>query len=91
MKKLTLGVRLCLDEVMEMIGKVMLGRVRGLMYSVKRWKPWVNEEWVKVLHSLLVLNTLTRVLFALWFALDSEATWVLSLFWNMVETPILLK
>lgn len=68
-KELTLkfveGVNM--GEVMDMTGRVLVGRVHGRAYFIDRLRVWVKEIWGNIFKDLLEVKTLAQGWFALYF------------------------
>lgn len=70
---------------------VLYGRVRCRNYTPGRLKRWTMEVWGNVLLQLPAVLALSRGSFALIFEEPEDVNWILTRFWHIELTAILLK
>lgn len=85
------GPEALLPDVMDAARKVLVGRVRGRTYTVERLKLWVEEIWGSLLTELPAIMVLSRGWFALHFHRPEYTQWILSQYWHIALSPVMLK
>jgi len=80
-----------IEEAAIMVSTILVGHVRGRVYSVTRLTQWVKEIWGGVLKELPEVQALPRGWFALHFAKENYTDLVLARYWHIEMAPVLLK
>jgi len=88
---LRLGDDIQWGEAMDAANMVLVGRVRGRNYSTAKLRQWTAKIWGHYLTELPFVQTFVRDWFTLRFSRAEHTTLVLSSFWHIEQTPMLLK
>jgi len=64
-------------DIVDITNKVLVGRVRGIVYIVACLHLWVMEIWGNILKELSTITTLARGWFSLRFKREDYTSWVI--------------
>ena len=80
-----------MSQAVETESTMIVNRVRGQNYSTTMLKQWTVEICGHILDQLSTILTMMRGWFALIFTNLDQENWVLSKYWKIEMTPVLLK
>ena len=88
---LKFGEGLNMGELVDIVGKVLLGRVQAHAYSTESLILWVKDIWGNIFKDLPEVQTLVRGLFALHFLQEDYTNCALARYWHIEMEPIMLN